>query len=495
MGRIRHEWQDAGYVLGMFAKRRGPARNAYSFFCRKSGIIELKETCIAVLARRVRMFSIVGRNSEASPYWREGDIRVVEFNKPKLFYGYLVALAAFLIQAVAWGIYNSFGVFFNPLLTEFGWLRATISGAVSLSFLVYGFFSVFIGGLNDRFGPRMIMTGCGCFLGFGYLFMTGVKAVWQLYLFYGLIVGIGQSGMDVILLSTIARWFERKRGTMSGIIKVGTGVGMVIMPIFVTWLITSYGWRTSFSVLGLLILVFIVSLAQFLVRDPAKKGLLPDNEREAHNDNGRHNSAEKGLAFRETVRTRQFWTICAIYFVILVCVYTLIMHIVQHAIDIGISAVNAANILAAIGAVSIGGRFVMGSAGDRIGNRAALLICLLFLLAGLTWLQSAKKMWMFYLFALIYGFAHGGFFTLASPLIAGLFGTRSHGLIFGIVIFSSAIGGAVGPLMAGHIFDVTNSYQMVFLILTALGVIGLILTISLKPIRDNVGIPNLRKGI
>jgi MFS family permease len=116
------------------------------------------------------------------------------------------------------------------------------------------------------------MTGCGFFLGLGYLLMTGVNTVWQLYLFFGLIAGVGLSGMDVILLSTIARWFEKKRGTMSGLIKVGTGVGMGVLPIFVTWVITTYGWRTAFTALGILILIIVISLAQFLVRDPAKKG-------------------------------------------------------------------------------------------------------------------------------------------------------------------------------------------------------------------------------
>jgi MFS family permease len=397
------------------------------------------------------------------------------------FYGYVVVTAAFFIQAVAWGTYNSFGVFFNPWLTEFGWLRATISGAVSLSFLVHGLVSIFMGSLNDRFGPRLIMTGCSLFLGLGYLLMTTTNTVWQLYLFYGLIVGVGQGGMDVILLSTIARWFDKRRGTMSGIIKVGTGVGMMIMPIGVTWLITIYGWRKSFTALGLLILVFIIFLAQFLVRDPAKKGQYPDNESKA--DIGSPDSSEGGLSFRDTVHTKQFWTICGVYFVILVCVYTILMHIVQHAIDLGISAPDAAKVLASIGGVSIAGRFLMGAAGDRIGNREALFICLLFLLTGLIWLQLAKKLWMFYLFAAAYGFAHGGFFALASPLLAGLFGTRSHGLIFGIVIFCSTIGGAIGPLMAGYFFDVTKSYMIVFLILAAMSIIGLILTLSLKPIR------------
>jgi MFS family permease len=401
-------------------------------------------------------------------------------NKPRFFYGYVVVAAAFFIQVMGWGINNSFGVFFNPLLTEFGWLRATISGAVSVNFLVHGLVSIFVGGLNDRFGPRLIMTGCGFFMGLGYLLMRSVNAVWQLYLFYGLIAGVGLSGMDVVILSTIARWFEKKRGTMTGLIKVGTGVGMLVMPIFITWLITAHGWRTAFALLGILIILMIVSLSQFLVRDPAKKGQRPDNEREA--DSRQMDSSEQGLSFHETVHTRQFWTVCAVYFLILACVYTIISHIVQHAIDLGISPTTAASFLAAIGGVSIAGRFLMGNAGDRIGNRMALLVCLSFLFAGLIWLQAAKTPWMFYVFAALYGFAHGGFFALGSPLVAGLFGTRSHGLILGIVIFSSTIGGAIGPLLAGHLFDLTRSYQAVFYILAALCISGWILTASLKPV-------------
>jgi MFS family permease len=410
----------------------------------------------------------------------------VASNKPRFFYGYVVVVAAFFIQVMAWGINNSFGVFFNPLLTEFGWLRATISGAVSMNFFVHGLVSIFVGGLNDRFGPRLIMTGCGFFLGLGYLLMSSVNAVWQLYLFYGLIAGVGLSGMDVIMLSTIARWFEKKRGTMSGLIKVGTGVGMLVMPIFVTWLITTHGWRTAFAVLGLLIIVIIILLSQFLVRDPAKKGQLPDNERDA--SVSKTDSSERGFSFQETLHTRQFWTVCAVYCLILACVYTILFHIVQHAIDLGISATSAASVLAAIGGVSIAGRFLMGSAGDRIGNKRALFICLLFLFTGLMWLQLAKTLWMFYVFAAFYGFAHGGFFALGSPLVAGLFGTRSHGLIFGIVIFSSTIGGAIGPILAGHIFDVTTSYQIVFYILAALSIIGLILAASLKPVHQEAGV-------
>lgn len=399
----------------------------------------------------------------------------------RLFYGYVVVAACSLIQAVAWGVCNSFGVFFDPLLSEFGWLRATLSGAASLGFLVHGVLSIAAGSLNDRCGPRLIMTGCGLFLGTGYLLMAGITEVWHLYLVYGVLVGVGLSGVDVVLLSTVARWFRKRRGMMTGVIKMGTGVGMVVMPVLITRVIAGFGWRTAFAVLGGIILVAMTALSQLLVRDPGGKNQRIDNGAAPVPGAGGR-APEEGLAFGQAVRTVQFRTVCAVYFIVLFCVFTIVMHVVQHAIDLGIPAPSAAGILSVIGGVSIAGRLVMGGAVDRIGEKTSLLVSLLLLLAALLWLQGTRRLWMFYVFAAVYGFAHGGFFTLSSPLVARLFGTRSHGLLFGLVIFSSTVGGALGPVAAGHLFDVTRSYDAVFWMLALLVVAGLALTAGLKPL-------------
>ena len=148
-----------------------------------------------------------------------------EAKKRKFFYGYVIAAACFGIQAIGIGTYIAFGIFFNPLISEFGWSRATISGASSVAFILMGLLGILVGRLNDRIGPRKMMTVTGVFFGLGYFLMSRLGAVWQLYLFYGIIIGIGMSSIDVIPLSTTARWFVRKRGIMTGIVKVGTGAG------------------------------------------------------------------------------------------------------------------------------------------------------------------------------------------------------------------------------------------------------------------------------
>lgn len=402
--------------------------------------------------------------------------------KPRFFYGYVVAGAGFGIQTIAWGIFQTFGLFFKPLLAEFSWSRATISGAHSLSLFVHGLASIIVGGLNDRFGPKIVMATCGFLFGLGYLLMSQVNTIWQLYLFYGVIVGIGVSAVDVVLLSTIARWFVKKRGTMSGIVKVGTGLGILIMPLVASGLISAYGWRTSYIILGTLALVSIISLSQLLQRDPSKMRQLPDGEEQA--TTGSLDLTEQGLSFREVIHTRQFWVVCAAYLMIIFYGVTILVHIVPHAMDIGISATNAAGIISTIGGVSMAGRLVMGHAGDRIGNKRAIIICFLISVPALAWLQLAKELWMLYLFGAVYGFSHGGFFALMSPTVAWLFGTRSQGVILGVVIFSGTVGGAIGPILTGHIFDITGSYQLGFLILVVASIIGLILTTLLRPISE-----------
>lgn len=405
---------------------------------------------------------------------------MTKVKKTTRFYGYTIIIASFFIQAVVWGTSNSFGMFFDPLMKEFEWSRATISGAASLGFLIYGISSIILGNLNDKFGPRIIMSVCALLIGSGFFLMGRLNSVWQLYVSYGLIASFGLGGMDVIPLSTVSRWFQKKRGMMSGIIKVGTGVGMFVMPFFINWLLNNYGWRISFIVLAFIIIIFVLFLAQFLVQAPVLKGQLIDNG--ATLTSKQQNKTEEGIALKEAIKTRQFWTICIVYFIILFCVYTIIMHIVQHAIDIGISSGIAAGILSTIGGVSITGRFLMGGASDKIGEKSALMVCLLCLLLALCWLQFVNTLWMFYLFAAVYGFAHGGFFSLGSPLTAKFFGTKYLGLLYGVVIFSSTIGGAIGPLMAGYIFDVTMSYQIIFLILIILCTAAMVLTASLKPL-------------
>ncbi|MBA7657079.1 L-lactate transporter [subsurface metagenome] len=356
-----------------------------------------------------------------------------------------------------------------------------MSGGQSLAMLVAGVLGILIGRLSDKFGPRMVMSVAAFFLGLGLLLMSGLNHIWQLFLFYSVIFGIGLSAIDIIPLSTTARWFIRRRGIMTGIVKVGTGAGQLVIPLVASLLIVGYGWRISYVIIGAAAMGLLIFSGQFLRRDPAQMGLLPDGNKEFRTQSSK--LAETDFYIREALRTRQFWTICLTFLATMFGLLMIMVHIVPHATDIGISSTTAAGILSAIGGISMVGRFVTGVAIDRIGNRLSIIICLILLILALLWLQLARELWMFYLFAVVYGFGHGGLFTAISPIVAEYFGIRSHGVLFGIVFCSAMVGGAIGPVIAGHVFDTTGSYSLAFWISTSVGALALVLILTLGKTR------------
>ena len=399
------------------------------------------------------------------------------------FDGYRIVAAGFVIQGVIIGAMFAYGVFFRELEAEFGWSRTMISGASSLSFVVMGVLAIVAGKLNDKIGPRILITASALCFGIGYGAMSRLQAPWELFLFYGLLAGIGYSTHDVVTLSTITRWFVRRRGAMTGVVKVGTGVGQLLVPVIAAALIAAFGWRSAAFIIGAASMLILLVVAQLMRRDPRSMGQHPDGVaiEGAHAPTG---AGETGMSVAEAAGTRQFWILCAAQLTIFFCLLTVMIHIVPHATDLGIAPAVAATILSAIGGASIAGRLTIGMLADRLGGRRSLGVSFLVLLASFLLLQSAETAWMLFLFALIYGFAHGGFFTVMSPTLAEFFGTGSHGVIFGIVLFCGTIGGAAGPLLAGTLFDTTGSYETVFLILTGFCLMGLILTAALQPIKS-----------
>ena len=395
------------------------------------------------------------------------------------FYGYIVVIAAFFIMFVSWATYNSFGVFLTPLLNDFSWNRAVTSGTFSLSMFLYGVLGIVVGGLTDRLGPRAVLTLCGFLLGLGYLLMSQVGALWQLYLFLGVIIGVAMSGVWVPQMSTVARWFVKRRTLMTGIVIAGTGIGQLVGPIVTSRLIADYGWSQAYIVSGIAVLLSIVLVAQFLRRAPTHtrqplRGEIAEKLQLSK-------PVSDDFSFKNAFKTSQFW----ILFGIFVCngygVFTVVIHLVAYAIELNVSPVGAANILATRGAMSILGSYVLSAFADKIGNRWTFIIGFIMLSATLFGLSVAKEEWMLYLFVIAFGFAAGGMAASESPMTAWLFGLGSHGLIYGVVHVGYTVGAALGPFVTGYLFDLTGDYQMAFLISAAIGVIGLILTLMLRP--------------
>ena len=407
-----------------------------------------------------------------------------EKKQPRFFYGYLIVIAAFLIFFICGGSQYSFSVFFKPVLNEFGWSRAAISGAYSLNMILSGMTGIVAGKLCDKLGPRIVITACGIIMGAGYLMMSQIQAIWQIYLFFGVVVSIGLSGMSIPLLSSVARWFIKRRSLTSGIVISGSGFGIIIMPPLANWLISTYSWRTSYFVLGTLVIAVVVILAQFMKRAPNNSRSL--NPEVNLSITEASNVQLHGLSLGEALRTRQFWIIFMITLFIGFSVQTIMVHIVAHATDINISAVAAALILSVIGIISICGKLAMGGLGDKTGNRFIVIIVSILAVLAFLWLRFSSELWMFYLFALLFGLYYGGYAAVQSPLVAEYFGLKDHGAIFGLIMFALGIGSSLGPLIAGRIFDVSGNYDWAFIICAVMGISNLILSILLKPVRKKL---------
>ncbi len=411
-----------------------------------------------------------------------GNSVLVENRKPKFFYGYVVVLATFCIMVMAGGTWVIFGVFFEPMLTEFGWTRAMLSGATSLRIFITTLLGIAGGRLTDKFGPRLVVTVCGLFLGLGFFLMSRISTIWQLYLVFGVITGAGMSGLFVPMISTVSRWFVKRRGMMTGIVLSGASLGMIIMPPLATWLITTYGWRTAYTIVGLIAMIVIILATQFIKRNPAQIGQLPDGENRVKPES--LGLPARSLSLREAIHTRQFWTLCAVFGCLWFSTMAIWVHIVIHAIDLGIPAISAANILAIMGGAGIAGRVLIGSLTDRIGYKPALLIGFTLTVVSLLWLLVAKELWALNLFAVIFGFGTAGLVVLEAPLTARLFGLGSLSVIMGSVEFVSTTLSISSPIVAGYIFDIMDSYQLAFLICAGASVIGLMLSLLLRPINN-----------
>jgi MFS family permease len=403
----------------------------------------------------------------------------LEEKKPSTFhYAYIIVLVSFFILIMSGGTQYSFGIFFKPMLNEFGWTRAATSGAYSLNMMVLGLFGFISGRLCDKYGPRLVVSFGGLFLGLGTLLMSQVQSIWQIYLFFGLFTSIGVGSMSVPLMSATARWFSKRRGLAGGIVISGVGVGIIVMPPLANLLISSYNWRVSYIILGSLALVLVMLLAQFLRRPPAHNIQSVVDSSVAETPEPYRPIRE--IPLREAVSTRSLWMIGLLGFTAVFGMQMVMVHIVAHTTDINFSATVGATIISVIGFVSVGAKIIIGGLIDKFGSRRILIIILILSAAAFLWLRFAGELWMLYLFAVVLGLNYGGLSAITSPLVARFFGLKDHGAIYGLIQLLFSIGGATGPLVAGRIFDVSGSYDWAFILCAVMGAGGVVLAIFLR---------------
>jgi MFS family permease len=397
--------------------------------------------------------------------------------KKSLFYGYIIVFICCILQIVSVGPRNSFGVFIKPLTEEFEWNRALISGAFTLSTILLGLSSIFMGWLNDRAGPRIVMTISGILIGAGSILMYFVHSTWQLYLFYSIFIGSGMGGIIAPQMSTVTRWFITRRNVMLGLLMAGGGLGGIIAPPLITWLVYTYNWREAFLFVGAGILIIVVLLAQFLKRDPSKIGQIPYQKGNETRRKALANIDE--LSLNQALHTSKFWMFSIIIFCTGFCVATISVHVVPLAIDRGISAVNAAVILSVMNVAMTAGNVITGLISEKFGSRRILIVCQCLLLGVVLFLLPVNSAWVLCVFAGVMSLGGGGIAVLCGTIVAELFGLKSNGTIVGVILFVFTLG-SLGAFIGGLVFDTTGNYQWVLLICMCLSAAAIIMAFFLN---------------
>ena len=236
-----------------------------------------------------------------------------------------------------------------------------------------------------------------------------------------------------------------------------------------TYLISNFGWRIAYLVMGLITWLTVIPMSGLLRKDPYEIGVLPDGVKADSGDTGTEepqkvsSTEQASMSLLQAYKTSSFWLFGAIWLLWASCQFLVLTHIVPHAIDMEFSAVQAALILSLLSGSSIVGKVLIGRASDRIGRKVTALTCSLLMAGAMVWLNWSQDLWMLYLFASVYGFSFGGITPVLTAQIGDTFGPRNMGMILGVMEIGWAIGAAIGPYVGGLVFDVSNSYSMAFL--------------------------------
>ena len=384
-------------------------------------------------------------------------------SKNRLFYGWVIVAAFFVISTIMFGTLTSFGVFFKSMGSEFGLTRAATSAVFSVQNL-FGAVMSFVGGWAiDRFGPRITALFIGIFTGLALVLTGQTNAYWQLFITYSLlfsVIGV----VYTMIMSTVSRWFGKNRGLALGISGSGIGLGTVALAPLATYLISSFGWRTAYVIMGIIVWAVIIPLSRLLRKNPpdidAEPSAVKEDPAQIKSEDSAQNSE---LSLHEALRTRSFWLIGPIWLLNAFSYFLIVIHLVPHATDIGIPAMEAATILSLIGASYVAGRLLMGKVLDIIGIKKTAITCALLAALAMIWLIYSADLLMLYIFGIVFGFANGGLDPCMAALVGDTFGMRNIGIIMGTLQVNWGVGVIIGPAIGGLVFDINNSYFTAFL--------------------------------
>ena len=410
-----------------------------------------------------------------------------------IFHGWWIVVVAGIGLFMGYGpiVSFTFGIFLKPLSTEFGWSRAQLSLAFSLSLLMLSVGLPIIGRLVDRFGARAVIVPSVGLFGLGLLSFSLLSAsLWHLYGLYLLMGLVGAGTAPIPYSNVIAHWFDRKRGLALGVSMVGLGLGTFIMPTLAQVLIDSIGWRQTYVFFGLMVMIVAIpTVGLFLKETPQLLGLEPDGDRSPPDGMQSHGqkramSGPGGLSFPQARHTSTFWLLVAVFFLMSASVHGCLIHLVPLLTDRGVSARNAALATSLLGGALLLGRVGAGYLLDRFfaGIVASCFFCGAAL--GLLLLWGGVSGSVAFVAAFLVGLGMGAEGDIIAYLVSRYFGLRAFGEIYGYTFAAFTFGGVIGPLLMGFGFDVTGSYQLVLGVFVIASLIAVGLMNRLGPYQE-----------
>ena len=409
---------------------------------------------------------------------------------PKFFYGWWIIVVAGIGLCLGYApiIVYSFGAFIKPLAQELHSDRAGISLGFTLANLIQSVSSPLAGRLADRFGARkIILVSTAIFASLLISSHLLSATLWNIYVFYGLLGFVGSGAGPIPYVKVVSRWFDRRRGLALGLIMLGIGSGAIVLPILTQRLIVILGWRSTYTIIGLFVLVVSMpAVAVFLKESPEEIGLLPDGANVADHAIEKHNS-EEGMTWREARCNRAFWLMVGAFFLVGAGVHGCVIHLVPMLSDQGVSSNRVALATSFLGSALLIGRVCSGYLLDRFfAPRVAM--CLFGAAAcGIALLRTGAGSELLFPAVLLIGLGMGAEVDIIAYLVGRYFGLRAFGEVYGYAFASYVLAGAVGPWIMGVGFDRFASYGLIlagFLVATLLAVV---LMSRLGPYRFRTG--------
>jgi MFS family permease len=398
---------------------------------------------------------------------------------------WLIVAVLFAIGAFVFGgTVSTPGVFFVPLIKDFGWSHARVSSLASAITLGTIPGSIAAGFVLERIDARIPITSGAILTTASLLFASQTNSYFPLLLscfFAGL--GVGMATLLPISL-VIANWFQEKRGIAMGVAIAGISAGGMVMVQLAAAAIRAGGWRAGFVALALPILLIVVPLTVVVVRTrpldkPHNAAIMQPNEEVVS-----HPPELEGFSLGEAIRARSFWLIAAATFLFAFTVYGILTQLVVYLIGIGYQPATAAIALGLMLGFNAAGKVVFGIVADRIGARVAMAVSFAIIACGIVLLLCSRRGFLLASFLAVYGPAWGAPLALIPLLTMESLGLRHYGSIGGILRIAEASGAVLGPLTLGRIFDLTNSYSPAFGLSTVCAIVGILATLGCEEFRS-----------